>query len=166
MNVDSLISAASGLVGSIIGAAATYFVTRSSLNRQHENNKIILQIQEDNANLIALKSVRNEIESNIVMIGQVEKVMEKLQIDFINLKASGIESGIKDSKWEKHSDRLDCVLSEDQMNQINTFYLNLSVELINQAFSSDRVEKLISSGLTAEKLLDGEITKRGRGTKR
>lgn len=147
------ISMLSGLLGTIVGAATSWFVTKSSINQQHQNQKELVKEQESKANLTAIKSVLSEVEYNVICLNSIKTIMGKLNMDFINYKESNITSPIKNNKWDKHSDVLESVLTSKQMNTLVTFYVNLSVEIHNQVFNSERLEKLIRSGLTCTDLL-------------
>lgn len=153
MDADAWVSLASGLAGTIIGAVTSWFVTKSSVEREHQNQKELVKIQEDKNNLIALKSVLSEVGYNLVCLNSVDKIIKNLKIDFINYKESGFISPIKNNKWDKHSDVLESLLTPKQINLLDTFYINLAVELNIQAFNSERLKKLMDAALDCRTML-------------
>lgn len=151
------LSLLSGLFGSIVGGLVTWLVTRDSIQRQFSNQIKMLEQQEYKSNVSALKSVKSEIEFNIIQLGIIDKLLDEKKIDFINYKASGLESGIKNTKWEKYNDTLEEILVPKDLNIVTTFYLNFSVELKNQAFNRNRLDKLIRSGFEAKRVIQAHL---------
>ncbi|MBO3283106.1 MULTISPECIES: hypothetical protein [Paenibacillus] len=149
-----------GLMGSVIGSIATWLVTRDSIAKQFSKQLELINLQETKNNTTALKSVKNELDYNIVHLGSIEKMFSKLSVEFINYRELGLTSGLKSTSWERHSDTVGNVLNEKQLNEIITFYLNMSVEINNQVFNTERIEKLISTGLGVSKMLEHEISSR------
>lgn len=154
---ESLLNLISGLVGSIIGAVSTWLVTRSSLAKEHDHQELMMQKQNAKRSLTALKSVREEVGYNVVHFIQIEKLLNNLGKKIINYKSSGMRAGLSDRSWYNHSDILIDVLTDKQLSEATSFYLNSSLELNSQVFTLDRLEKLISSGLSVSKMLDEVI---------
>lgn len=151
MTVDNFIF---GLLGTFLGGLLTWIITKDSLKKQFQYQKELLLEESRKNELIAMNSVRREIQHNIIKLNHVKKIMVSEKIEFINFKGGNQNNSLKNNKWEKHSDIIEYVTPDDLFSKIQAFYINISAEIDNQVNNMDRTEKLISQGLDCIKLLE------------
>lgn len=135
----------SGLIGTVIGGCISFLTARYSLKKQfkeQERNRNMLNQKEQ---IIALKSVLNEIKfnnghfKNFLLIIE-DKKWDKLEIEG---KDTMLNRSLKFNKWEKHSDTLESLEEIDYMDKLHSFYLQLTYDINSYILLKERVEFFI-----------------------
>lgn len=158
MTIDPLIS---GLIGTFVGGVISWLNGRYMFTKQVKEQKRKEQLQEKRNEIIALNAVEKEIAFNLLQLNSIVKLMKSQKMDFINFKASQVNNNLKMDKWNKHSDTIDMMEDFGFLDELQSFYINLSHEINNQVTNQERTYGLISQGLT----LHTEIGKYIKGKK-
>lgn len=158
MELESIIT---GFIGVIAGGIITFLVTKYSLNQQFLNQKRIIDIEENKKKTIALKSVKREIEHNLIQLEGTLNIMKSEKIEFINYRKSGQDNNLKRNKWEKHSDAIESIDDFDDTGNLQAFYINISFEISNQITDKERTKKAINQGIEVIRRIDKYLIKEG-----
>ncbi|MGE7840697.1 hypothetical protein ACQKNX_07890 [Lysinibacillus sp. NPDC093712] len=148
MKMEIYLSLLSGLVGTLIGGFITWITTRYTLSRQFKEERKKLISQERKSELIALNSVKKEIDFNLIEFSNIEKLLKENGLDFIDFKANSFLSILKKEKWDKHSDVIEMIDEIEFLGRLQAFYMNISHEITKQVTNLDRVRKGIENGLS------------------
>lgn len=143
----------SGLIGTIIGGFITWLNTKYNLNRQFKDQLKRAEIQDRKSERIALNSVLKEIEYNLIQLDVIKHIMKEEKMDFINYKASDSSNNLTKEKWIKHSDTIEFIEDLECLPSLQTFYINLSMEVNNQINNLERTNQHITAGLKLTKEL-------------
>ncbi|MGH1286375.1 hypothetical protein [Bacillus toyonensis] len=135
----------SGLIGTIIGGCISFLTARYSLKKQFKEQEINRNILNQKEQIIALKSVLNEIKfnnghfKNFLLIIE-DKEWDKLEVEG---KDKMLNRSLKLNKWEKHSDTLESLEEIDYMDKLHSFYLQLTYDINSYILLKERVEFFI-----------------------
>ncbi|MDN4862889.1 hypothetical protein [Priestia megaterium] len=133
--------------GAILGSGITAGVTTFNTNRQfkYQREKDLLQKKE--GQLIALKSVENEIFYNLKRLEFFKEKLEEKELDKVSFKELDLNNNLKNDSWLKHSDTIDSMNDLKKVtDKLHIFYFNLANEINNQIVQLKRTEDLIIQG--------------------
>ncbi|PHC09941.1 hypothetical protein COE99_09570 [Bacillus toyonensis] len=116
-----------GLIGTILCGCISFLTTKYSLKKQfeeQEKNRIELNKKEQ---IVALKSVLNEMNFNNNPFGNFIRLMDDMKDESLRVKDREImlNKSFKYSKWEKHSDTLDSMEHIEYIDELHTLYIQL-----------------------------------------
>lgn len=147
------VSMVSGLVGTIVGAAISWYVTRSSIKKQHENQLELVNEQERKIKKTAFRSVITEFEHNQACLQGIEAAFRELEVDYLDMKERDVITPLKYNKWEKHSDTIESLLTLEQLKKLVEFYIKLSLTIHTQKFNLERLSILQDDAKDCIKML-------------
>lgn len=95
----------SALLGACVGGGISFI----NINRQFKEQRKRDIAQERRSELIAVNSVKKEIEFNFIQLLHTKQKMQEFDMELYDFQANKQFSSLKNDKWLKHSDTIEFI---------------------------------------------------------
>lgn len=134
------------VIGALTGGTMSLLGSYFSARRQAKKEEKRRDYEEKRAEKIALKSVKHEIEHNMIRYYQFKKIMEGAGLTEFNLKHNEMELPIKTNKWEEYSDLIENIerTNLDYIGKLRGLYMNFYRDISMNMISKEEAIKIDS----------------------
>lgn len=128
LQLGSIVSA---LLGTVVGGFITAFITKRNLQTQFDNQTERELIKEKKEEKIALNSILREIKWNKDQLFRSQTILDTYHTNKHEIKDPNEKHGLKNDKWLKHSDTVQILEDTGFLENVETFYHNITNEINN-----------------------------------
>jgi hypothetical protein len=136
----------SGLLGTFIGGMITLMVTKYSLNKQLNNQKILKEEQEKYESNKAIEIVCYEFIHNMIRLIDIKNIIIEANVKSM-IQLNNYAKLISNDYWNEYKFKLWSHEDKKVIMKLEYFYFNLAPEINLEVSSIERIEQGIAYGL-------------------
>lgn len=142
------------IIGSLISALTALYVATITIKNQFKEQRTLEIEKEDRLNLVALNSVRNEMVNNLIHLNrlvEVNSIMKNTNSDSDELN---YYEYLSVDRWNKYGDFVGIVMTFEDTNTVETYYLNVSLKIKTTDLNIEEVKLLIKDGIEVRNIIN------------